>query len=73
MEDPEKLLFLQEEEPSQKRTKVGDDRSKYVKEACVECKIHHKKCDGSIPCSNCTKKNVNCILAEDKRKRGPST
>lgn len=38
-------------------------RAKRAKQACVNCKLHKVKCDGSAtePCTQCLKKRIECV------------
>lgn len=38
-------------------------RVKRAKQACVNCKLHKVKCDGSVtePCTQCLKKKIECV------------
>lgn len=45
--------------------------------ACDECQTHKLRCDAfldySRPCSRCVKKQVKCIILEERRKKTPSS
>lgn len=38
-------------------------RAKRAKQACVNCKLHKVKCDGTVtePCTQCIKKRIECV------------
>jgi hypothetical protein len=46
-------------------------RTKYTTRACDYCKQRHLKCNGDVPCSQCSKRQINCTYTQKNVKRGP--
>jgi hypothetical protein len=46
-------------------------RTKYTTRACDYCKQRHLKCNGDIPCAQCSKRQINCAYTQKNVKRGP--
>ncbi|CAG8536241.1 16207_t:CDS:1 [Dentiscutata erythropus] len=43
----------------------------YVKQACTNCRAKKEKCSGEEKCSNCIRRNKECIYVSSGKKRGP--
>jgi hypothetical protein len=46
-------------------------RTKYTTRACDYCKQRHLKCNGDVPCAQCSKRQINCAYTQKNVKRGP--
>lgn len=51
------------------RPKVLPENRQRSSRACQPCRASKKKCDGSLPCSNCAQRNIrrHCTFGEKKR------
>ncbi|CAG8486928.1 6923_t:CDS:1, partial [Dentiscutata heterogama] len=50
-----------------KKTKIRS----YTPVACTNCRIKKEKCTGTLRCSNCERRNLECIYIKSNKKRGP--